>query len=142
MPYALHQQDIADGKITLYQSDDVKDGIWQCRMVIKGNRGYVRRSTGETSLEKAKVVSLQILGEFKQRKAQNLPMTRKTFAEIVAGNFRDEQRRERGSWSASPTPSAILTDSNRGAIKLTQMTSYSAMRMACPLKTGRGSQPY
>ena len=93
MPHALHQYVIADGKITLYQRDDVKGGIWQCRMVIKGNRGYVRRSTGETSLEKAKEVSLQILGELKQRKAQNLLMTRKTFAEVDAGNLRDTQTR-------------------------------------------------
>jgi hypothetical protein len=93
MPHALHQYVIADGKITLYQRDDVKDGIWQCRMTIKGNRGYVRRSTGETNLEKAKEVSLQILGELKQRKAQNLPMTRKTFAEVAAGYLRDAQTR-------------------------------------------------
>ena len=93
MPHALHQYVIADGKITLYQRDDVKDGIWQCRMNIKGNRGYVRRSTGETSLEKAKEVSLQIMGELKQRKAQNLPMTRKTFVEVAAGYLRDAQTR-------------------------------------------------
>jgi hypothetical protein len=85
IPHALHQYVIADGKITLYQPDDVNDGIWQCRIIIKGNRGYVRRSTGETSLDKAKEVSLQILGELKQRQAQNLPMTRKTFAEVAAG---------------------------------------------------------
>ena len=54
MPHALHQYVIADGKITLYQRDGVKDDIWQCRIIIKGNRGYVRRSTGETSLDKAK----------------------------------------------------------------------------------------
>jgi CO dehydrogenase/acetyl-CoA synthase alpha subunit len=34
MPHALQQYVIADGKITLYQRDDVKDGIWQCRMTI------------------------------------------------------------------------------------------------------------
>lgn len=91
MSHALHQYVIADGKITLYQRDDVKDGIWQCRMTIKGNRGYVRRSTGETSLEKAKEVALQILGELMPSKTQNLPMTRKTFAEVAAGYLSGNQ---------------------------------------------------
>ena len=74
MPHALQQHVIADGKITLYQREDVKVGLWHCRMIVKGHRGYVRRSTGETDLEKAKEVSLQIPGELKQRKSRNLPM--------------------------------------------------------------------
>lgn len=93
MLHALHCYVIADDKTTLYQRDDVKEGIWQCRMTIKGNRGYVRRSTGESSLEKTKEFSLQILGELKQRKAQNLPMNSKTFAEVAAGYLRDAQTR-------------------------------------------------
>jgi integrase len=93
MPHALQQHVIADGKITLYQREDVKVGLWHCRMIVKGHRGYVRRSTGETDLEKAKEVSLQILGELKQRKSQNLPMTRKTFAEVAAGYLKDAQTR-------------------------------------------------
>ena len=93
MPHALHQYVLADGKITLYQRDDVKGSVWQCRILIKGNRGYVRRSTGETELERAKEVALQILGELKQRKAQNLPMTRKTFAEVAAGYLKDAETR-------------------------------------------------
>ena len=93
MPHALHQYVLADGKITLYQRDDVKNPLWQCRILIKGNRGYVRRSTGEAELERAKEVALQILGELKQRKAQNLPMTRKTFAEVAAGYLKDAETR-------------------------------------------------
>lgn len=76
MAHALQQHVIADGKITLYLREDVKNPVWQCRMIINGHRGYVRRSTGEPLLEKAKEVSLQILGELNQRKVQNLPMTR------------------------------------------------------------------
>jgi hypothetical protein len=34
MPHALHQYVIADGKITLYQRDDDKDGIWHRRIAI------------------------------------------------------------------------------------------------------------
>ena len=93
MAHALQQYVIADGKITLYQRDDVKNPLWQCRIRIKGNRGYVRRSTGEASLDRAKEVSLQILGELNQRKAQNLPMTRKIFDEVAAGYLKDAKTR-------------------------------------------------
>ena len=41
MAYANNKQTIADGRITLYQRDDVKDAIWQCRITVKGVRGYV-----------------------------------------------------------------------------------------------------
>ena len=93
MPHALHQHIIADGKITLYQRDDVKNPLWHCRIIIKGNRGYIRRSTGESDLDKAKETSLQILGELNQRKSQNLPMTRKTFAEVAASYLKDAKTR-------------------------------------------------
>ena len=45
---------IADGRITLYQRDDVRDGIWQCSLPAKGVRGYITRSTGLTDLDEAK----------------------------------------------------------------------------------------
>jgi len=78
MSHAANQVKIAEGQINLYQRDDVKDGVWQCRMNLKGHKGYVRRSTGETDLDRAKERSLQILGELNQRQSQNLPISRKT----------------------------------------------------------------
>ena len=64
-------------------------------MIVKGNPRDVRRSTGETDLEKAEEVSLQILGELKLRKAQNLPITRKTFPKVAAGHLKDVRTRWR-----------------------------------------------
>lgn len=89
MAHAEHQVKIADNKITLYQRDDVRDGVWQCRMSIKGHKGYVRRSTNQTDLERAKEAALQILGEMNQRQSQNLPIRRKTFAEIATSFLKD-----------------------------------------------------
>ena len=85
MAHAANQVQIADKRITLYQRDDVKDGVWQCRVSVKGHKGYVRRSTGKTDLDKAKERSLQILGELQQRVAQSLPLGKKTFAEVALG---------------------------------------------------------
>ena len=93
MSHAAHQVRIAEGQITLYQRDDVKDGVWQCRMNLKGHKGYVRRSTGETDLDRAKERSLQILGELNQRQSQNLPISRKTFADVASGYLRDAETR-------------------------------------------------
>lgn len=93
MAHAENQVQIANGRITLYLRDDVKDGVWQCRMSVKGHKGYVRRSTGETDLEKAKERSLQILGELNQRQTQNLPIKKKSFAEVAASFLRDAETR-------------------------------------------------
>jgi len=41
MAHAANQVQIADKRITLYQRDDVKDGVWQCRVSVKGHKGYV-----------------------------------------------------------------------------------------------------
>jgi hypothetical protein len=96
MPHADNQQIIADGKITLYQRDDVKDAPWQRRIRIKGYSGYVRRSTGESDFDRAKEASLQILGELNQRAARSLPpLRKKTFAEIAAAFLSDAETRWR-----------------------------------------------
>ena len=93
MAHADNQQVIANGQITLYLRDDVKTPQWQCRFKIKGHSGYVRRSTGESDLDRAKEVSLQILGELNQRVTQNLPLKRKTFSEIAAAFLKDAETR-------------------------------------------------
>ena len=93
MAHAQNMITIANGDITLYTRDDVKDGVWQCRMSLKGHRGYIRRSTQETDIERAKEVSLQILGELRQRQQQNLPLSRKTFAEVAKSFLRDAETR-------------------------------------------------
>jgi len=101
MVHASNQVKIADGRITLYQRDDVKDGVWQCRMSVKDHKGYIRRSTGKSDLDAAKDVALQLLGELNQRKSQNLPLNRKTFAEVAAGYLKDaETRKNEGRNSA------------------------------------------
>ena len=84
MPHAQNQIKIASGRITLFQRDDVKDGIWQCRFPAKGVRGYINRSTGLTDLDEAKERALQILGEFNQRETQGLPLKRKNFTQVAA----------------------------------------------------------
>ena len=93
MSHAQNQVRVPNTPITLYQRDDVKDGVWQCRMKFKGHRGYIRRTTGQTDLNLAKDASLQILGEIKQRMAQNLPLSRKTFKEIAASFLKDAETR-------------------------------------------------
>lgn len=93
MAHAQNQQTIANGQITLYQRDDVKDALWQCRIKIKGHSGYVRRSTGELEFERAKEAALLILGELKQRVTQSLPLKRKTFSDVAASFLRDAETR-------------------------------------------------
>jgi integrase len=88
MVYAKNQKTIADGQITLYQREDVKDQVWQIRIKLKGRAGYVRRSTGETDYARAESAALQILGELKQREAQQLPLTSKKFHEIAGSYLR------------------------------------------------------
>ncbi len=39
MAYANNKVVIADGRITLYQREDVKDPVWQCRIAMNDVRG-------------------------------------------------------------------------------------------------------
>ena len=95
MAHAKDQVSIADGQITLYRRDDVRDALWQCRIKMKGHRGYIRRSTGQKELEKAEHAAWQILGELTQRTAQNLPLKNKNFTEVASSFLRDAETRFR-----------------------------------------------
>ena len=86
MAYANNKQTIADGRITLYQRDDVKDAIWQCRITVKGVRGYVKRTTGEKDFHKAAIVAIKLLGEIDHRIISDQPLSPSTF-KAVAGQF-------------------------------------------------------
>jgi len=86
MVYANNRQTIADGRITLYQRDDVKDAIWQCRITVKGVRGYVKRTTGEKDFHKAAIVAIKLLGEIDHRIISDQPLSPSTF-KAVAGQF-------------------------------------------------------
>jgi integrase len=89
MAHAQKQVKIANGRITLFLREDVKEAIRQCRITAKGIRGYIHRSTGERELEAAKERALQLLGEIGQRQSQNLPLRKKTFAEVAASFLKD-----------------------------------------------------
>lgn len=93
MAHAANQVTIADGQITLYQRDDVKHGQWHCRMSLKGQTGYIRRTTDQIDLDKAKERALEILGELKHRQSQDLPIRKKTFGEVAASYLRDAHTR-------------------------------------------------
>ena len=95
MAHAKDQVSIADGQITLYRRDDVKDPFWQCRIRVKGHKGYVRRSTGQHDLAKAEQAAWQILGELTQRTSQNLPLKSKNFTEVASSFLRDAETRFR-----------------------------------------------
>jgi integrase len=95
MAHAKDQVSIADGQITLYRRDDVKDPTWQCRIRVKGHRGYIRRTTGQKDLAKAEQAAWQILGELNQRTSQNLPLRNKNFMEVATSFLRDAETRHR-----------------------------------------------
>ena len=86
MAYANNKQVIADGRITLYQREDVKGSVWQCRITFKGVRGYVKRTTGEKDFHKAAVVAIKLLGEIEHRIVTDQPLSPSTF-KSVAGEF-------------------------------------------------------
>ena len=83
MAHAQNMTSIGDGRIKLYQRDDVKNAVWQCRIKMKGYRVPIRRTTEETDFERAKERAFQILGELNQRAGQNLPLKKRSFDEIA-----------------------------------------------------------
>ena len=45
MAHAQNMTSIGDGRIKLYQRDDVKNAVWQCRIKMKGYRVPIRRTS-------------------------------------------------------------------------------------------------
>ena len=83
-----------DGKIVLYQRDDVQSAVWHARMSFpKQHKGYVHRSTNKTDLEEAKLSALMLYAEFTQRLQQNLPVKRVTFRAVASLFAQDAHRR-------------------------------------------------
>ena len=46
-----------DIPVTLYQRDDVKSTTWQMRIKLPGENKYIRKSTGETNMDRAEAVA-------------------------------------------------------------------------------------
>ena len=46
MAHAKDQVSIADGQITLYRRDDVRDALWQCRIKMKSHWGLYKALDG------------------------------------------------------------------------------------------------
>lgn len=88
MAHARDQIKIADGRITLYKRDDVKDNIWHIRIKMPSKKTYVRRTTGETDFEKATQKAFEILGELNEREKNNLPLSKRTFNDICSSYLR------------------------------------------------------
>ena len=88
MTHARDQIKIADGRITLYKRDDVKDDIWHCRIKMLSKKTYIRRSTGEVDFNKASEKSFEILGELKEREKNNLPLSKRSFNEVCNSYLR------------------------------------------------------
>ena len=88
MTHARDQIKIADGRITLYKRDDVKDDIWHCRIKMPSKKTYIRRSTGEVDFNKASEKSFEILGELKEREKNNLPLSKRLFNEVCNSYLR------------------------------------------------------
>jgi hypothetical protein len=91
-----HPQEITlyDGKLVLFQREDVQSAVWHARMSFpKHHKGYVHRSTNKTDLEDAKLKAVVLYAEFEQRLVQNLPIRRVTFKEVGSLFLQDAHRR-------------------------------------------------
>jgi hypothetical protein len=61
MAHAQNMTSIGDGRIKLYQRDDVKNAVWQCRIKMKGYRVPIRRAREN---ETGNVYIIEIAGKF------------------------------------------------------------------------------
>ena len=103
MPYANNKMVLADGRITLYLRDDVKNPVWQCRITMKSVRGYIKRSTGETDPTRATLVAIKLLGELEHRSASDQPLSARKFKDIAAAYLRDARAGGKGATARGAT---------------------------------------
>jgi len=89
----MHQQDTRtyeNGAITLYRRSDHKSPRWHCRIKLPNERRYLRKSTGEDDLDKAKTAAITEYYVLLSKQQNNLPIFSKNFDD-AAKAFIDEQ---------------------------------------------------
>ena len=90
----MHQQDTRtyeNGAITLYRRSDHKSPRWHCRIKLPNERRYLRKSTGEDDLDKAKTATITEYYVLLSKQQNNLPIFSKNFDD-AAKAFIDEAR--------------------------------------------------
>lgn len=80
MSFYSDETDILGGRGKLYRRNGVKKPIWQCRLNIRGKKGYVVRSCGTTDYEDALVYARNLYEDLSFRVRQKLPLQRRSFA--------------------------------------------------------------
>ena len=89
----MHQQETRtyeNGAITLYRRSDHKSSHWNSRIKLPNERRYVRKSTGEENLDKAKIAAITDYYVLLSKQQNNLPIFSKNFDD-AAKAFLDEQ---------------------------------------------------
>ncbi|MBT5895341.1 MAG: site-specific integrase [Rhodospirillaceae bacterium] len=89
----MHQQDTRtyeNGAVTLYRRSDHKTPRWHCRIKLPNERRYVRKSTGEEDLDKAKTAAMTDYYVLLSKQQNKLPIFSKNFDD-AAKAFLDEQ---------------------------------------------------
>ncbi|ARJ64392.1 hypothetical protein WV31_01125 [Magnetospirillum sp. ME-1] len=79
MSFYSDEKDILGGRGKLYRRGGVKKPIWQCRLNIRGYKGYVVRSCGTTDYEDALIFARDLYDDLSFRVRQKLPLQRRTF---------------------------------------------------------------
>jgi len=74
---------IRDGRILMYLRSDVASPVWQCRLNVRGIRGYIRKSTGATSRGDAEAFATDLFDDLNYRIKHHMALESPCFSDFV-----------------------------------------------------------
>ena len=58
---------IRDGRILMYLRSEVAKPVWQCRLNVRGIKGYIRKSTGSINRGEAEAFAIDLFDDLSWR---------------------------------------------------------------------------
>lgn len=83
MAHTQDRHELRGGRVIVYLREDVREGIWQCRIRLPGLKKYVRKSMGTKDLEQAKREAEDLYAETAYKLRTDIPVFTKTFNEVA-----------------------------------------------------------
>tara|TARA_B100000315_G_C14369700_1_gene492386 strand:- start:34 stop:339 length:306 start_codon:yes stop_codon:yes gene_type:complete len=92
MAHTQNRHELRGGRVVVYLRDDVRDGIWQCRVRLPGLKKYVRKSTNTKDLADAKRFADDLYAISLHKQKNDIPIFSKTFNEVADELLRKAER--------------------------------------------------
>lgn len=71
----------------MYQRSDVVSSVWQCRLNVRGIRGYIRKSTGSISRGQAEAFATDLFDDLNYRLKHHMALVSPSFRDFISDEW-------------------------------------------------------